>query len=136
MAFTPTHGRLTVLTVATLDISLSTKTSTFSGSADVHDTTGYGTTNRTKVGGLIDGKFTASGSYDLGTVTGTGLVMEGKEGTTQAINRKVAGTGSGKPQEAFSGVLSKFDVSDPVDDIVTWAAEWEVTGVVNRTVQP
>lgn len=136
MAFTPTHGRLTVLTVATLDISTSTKTSTFSGSADTHDTSGYGLTNRTKVGGLIDGKFTASGAYDIGTVTGTGLVMEGKEGVTQAINRKVAGTGTGKPQEAFSGILSKFDVSDPVDDIVTWAAEWEVTGVVNRAVQP
>lgn len=136
MAFTPIHGKLTVLTVATLDISLSTKTSTFSGSADVHDTTGYTLTNRTKVGGLVDGKFTASGAYDIGTVTGTGLVMEGKEGTTQAIIRKVNGTGTGKPQEVFSGILSKFDVSDPVDDIVTWSAEWEVTGTVSRTVQP
>ncbi len=136
MAFTPTHGRLTVLTVATLDISLSTKTSTFSGSADVHDTTGYGLTNRTKAGGLIDGKFTASGAYDLGTVTGTPSALEGKEGVTQAITRKVAGTGTGKPQEVFSGVLSKFDVSDPVDDMVTWAAEWEVTGTVNRAAQP
>jgi hypothetical protein len=136
MAFTPTHGRLTVLTVAALDISLATKTSTFSGSADVHDTTGYTLTNRTKLGGLIDGKFTASGAYDLGTVTGTALAMEGKEGTTQAIVRKIAGTGTTKPQEVFSGVLAKFDVSDPVDDIVTWAAEWEVTGVVNRTAQP
>lgn len=136
MTYTPTHGRLTVLKVATLDVSLSTKTSTFSGSADVHDTSGYGLTNRTKTGGLIDGKFTASGSYDLGTVTGTGLVMEGKEGVTQAITRQIAGAGTGKPQEVFSGVLAKFDVSDPVDDIVTWAAEWEVTGTVNRAVQP
>lgn len=136
MAFTPTHGRLTVLTVATLDISLSTKTSTFSGTADVHDVSGYGLTNRTKTGGLVDGKFTASGSYDLGTVTGTPAVLEGKEGVTQAITRKVAGTGTGKPQEVFSGVLAKFDVSDPVDDVVTWAAEWEVTGTVNRTAQP
>lgn len=136
MAYTPTHGRLTVLTVAALDISSSTKTSTFSGSADAHQTSGYGVTNHTKVGGIIDGKFTASGTYDLGTVTGTGLVMEGKEGVTQAIVRKVAGTGTTKPQEVFSGVLTKFDVSDPVDDIVSWAAEWEVTGPVNRTAQP
>ena len=136
MAYTPTHGRLTVLKVNALDISLATKTSTFSGSADVHDTSGYGLTNRTKVGGLIDGKFTASGSYDVGTVTGTAIVLEGKEGVTQPIIRQIQGTGTTKPQESFSGVLAKFDVSDPVDDIVTWAAEWEVTGVVNRAAQP
>lgn len=136
MAYTPTHGRLTVLKVNALDVSSATKTSTFSGSADVHQTSGYGVTNHTKVGGIIDGKFTASGMYDLGTVTGTGLALEGKEGVTQPIIRQIAGAGSGKPQEVFSGVLAKFDVSDPVDDIVTWAAEWEVTGPVVRTVQP
>lgn len=136
MAVLPTHGRLTVLTVATKDISLATKTSTFSGSADVHDTTGYTLANRTKTGGLIDGKFTASGLYDLTAVTGTLAAMEGKEGTTQALVRKIAGTGTTKPQEVFSAVLAKFDVSDPVDDIVTWSAEWEVTGVVDRTPQP
>jgi hypothetical protein len=136
MAFTPTHGRLTVFTVAGSDISLATKTSTFSGSADVHVTSGYGLTNHTKTGGMVDGKFTASGSYDVGAATGTAAVLEGKEGVTQAIVRKIAGTGTGKPQEVFSGVLAKFDVSDPMDDIVTWAAEWEVTGPVNRTAQP
>lgn len=136
MPVAPTHGRLTILTVATKDISLATKTSTFSGSADVHDTTGYTLANRTKTGGLIDGKFTASGMYDLTTVTGTAAALEGKEGTSQAIVRKIAGTGTGKPSEVFTGVLAKFDVSDPVDDIVTWAAEWEVSGVVDRTPQP
>lgn len=136
MPITPTHGRLTVLTVATKDISLATKTSTFDGSADVHDTSGYGVTNRTKAGGLIDGKFTASGTYDLTAVTGTPTALEGKEGTSQAIVRKVAGTGTGKPQETFTGILAKFTVTDPVDDMVTWAAEWEVSGVVDRTLQP
>lgn len=136
MTFTPTHGRLTVLKVNALDISLATTNSTFSGTADVHDTTGYGLTNRTKTGGLIDGKFTAQGSYDIGTVTGTALAMEGREGVTQPLIRQVTGAGTGKPQEVFSGVLSKFEVSDPVDDIVKWSAEWDVTGPVVRTVQP
>ena len=136
MAYTPTHGRLTVLKVNALDVSQATKTSTFSGSADVHVTSGYGVTNHTKVGGIKDGKFTASGSYDVGTVTGTAIAMEGQEGVTQPLIRQIQGAGTGKPQEVFSGVLAKFDVSDPVDDIVTWAAEWEVTGPVNRAVQP
>lgn len=136
MALTPTHGRLTVLTVATKDISVATKTSNFSGSADIAKATGYGATSHVKVGGLKDGKFTASGAYDLQATVGTPAALEGQEGTTHAIIRKVAGTGSGKPQEAFSGILSKFDVSAPVDDIVAWSAEWEVTGDVTRTTQP
>lgn len=136
MAYTPTHGRLTVLKIGANDISPSTKTSTFSGSADVHDTSGYGLTNRTKSGGMIDGKFTASGSYDVGATTGTPTLLEGKEGTSFSLTRQVQGTGTGKPQEVFSAVLSKFDVTSPFDDMVSWSAEWEVSGTVNRAAQP
>lgn len=136
MAYTPTHGKLTVLKISTNDISSATKTSNFSGSADVHDTSGYGVTARTKAGGVKDGKFTANGSYDIGATTGTPTLLEGQEGVTMSITRQVAGTGTTKPQEVFSAVLSKFDVSAPFDDMVTWSAEWEVSGVVNRTAQP
>jgi hypothetical protein len=136
MAYTPTHGKLTVLKIAANDISPATKTSNFSGSADVHDTSGYGVTARTKAGGVKDGKFTANGSYDIGATTGTPTILEGQEGVSMSITRQVAGAGTTKPQEVFTGVLSKFDVSAPFDDMVTWSAEWEVSGVVNRTAQP
>ena len=136
MAYTPTHGRLTVLKIGANDISLATKTSTFSGSADVHDTSGYGLTNRTKAGGMVDGKFTASGSYDVGATTGTPTLLEGKEGTSFSLTRQVQGAGTGKPQEVFSAVLSKFDVTSPFDDMVSWSAEWDVSGAVNRAAQP
>jgi hypothetical protein len=136
MAFTPTHGKLTVLKIGANDISLATKTSNFSGSADVHDTSGYGVSARTKTGGVVDGKFTASGSYDVGATTGTPTLLEGKEGTSFSFTRQVQGAGTGKPQEVFTAILSKFDVSSPFDDIVTWSGEWEVTGPVSRTTQP
>lgn len=135
MATSFTHGRLTVLKIGTNDISGATKTSTFEGSADIHDTTGYGASGHAKAGGLTDGKFTASGTYDLTTITGTLATMEGKEGTSQSLTRQVKGTLTGLPQEAFTAVLSKFTVSAPVDDMVTWAGEWEVSGAVNRAVQ-
>lgn len=136
MTYTPTHGKLTVLKIAANDISPATKTSNFAGSADIHDTSGYGVTNRTKAGGVADGTFTASGSYDIQATIGTPTLLEGKEGTTFALTRQVAGAGTGKPQEVFSAVLAKFDVSAPFDDMVTWSAEWSVSGVVNRTAQP
>lgn len=136
MAYTPTHGKLTVLKIGANDISAQTKTSNFSGSADVHDTSGYGLQSRTKAGGMKDGKFTASGSYDTGATTGTLATMEGKEGTSFSFTRQVVGTGTTKPQEVFTAILSKFDVSAPFDDMVTWSGEWEVSGDVNRTAQP
>lgn len=135
MATSFTHGRLAVLKIGAVDISGSVKTSTFSGSADVHDVTGYGAVGHAKAGGLIDGKFSASGTYDITATTGTPTVLEGKEGVSQTLTRQVKGTAVGNPQEVFTGVVSKFDVSAPVDDMVTWAAEWEVSGTVNRAVQ-
>lgn len=136
MAFTATPGRLAVLKVTALDISLSCKTSNLEESADVYDTSGYGLANRTKVGGLIDGKFSASGSYDVGATTGTAIALEGQRGNTLAVILQILGTGTTKPQDVFSAVLSKFTKSVPVDDIVAWAAEFEITGPIVRTVQP
>jgi hypothetical protein len=136
MAYTPQPGRQAVLKVGAVDIGLATKTSTFSGTADVYDTSGYGLANRTKAGGIIDGKFTASGTYDRGATTGTPTVLEGKEGTLFTVTRQVHGTGSGLPQEVFTAVLSKMDISAPFDEMVTWSGEWEVSGAVARTAQP
>jgi hypothetical protein len=136
MAYTPTHGKLTVLKIGANDISAATKTSNFSGTGEAHDTSGYGIQNRTKAGGLTDGVFTASGSYDIGATTGTPALLEGKEATSFSLTRQVAGVGTGKPQEVFTGILTKIDISAPFDDMVTWSAEWSVSGTVNRTAQP
>src|SRR5882724_4829259 len=121
MAFV--HGKTTLLTVATKNISPYTKTSSFEKSADVHDTTGYGATDHTKSGGLGDGKFTCGGTYDNTASTGPRNALLALVGTTVACVRNPEGVGTGKPNDAFSGVLSKYTETNPVDDMVTWAAE-------------
>ncbi|HEY9413783.1 MAG TPA: hypothetical protein VIQ30_03410 [Pseudonocardia sp.] len=130
------HGKLTVITVATKDISAFCKTSSYEGSADVHDTTGYGKNAKTKSGGLLDGKFTCGGTYDNTASTGPGFAIKPLLGTTVAIVRKLEGTGTGKPQEAFSAVVSKYVETSPHDDMVTWSAEFEISDVVTTTTQP
>lgn len=134
MAFV--HGRTTKITVATKDISPYTKTSTFEPSADVHDTTGYGSNNKTKAGGLLDGKFTCSGTYDNTVSTGPRNALLALVGTSVAVVRNVEGTGTGKPNDAFSAILSKYTETNPVDDMVTWAAEFEISGAVTTTALP
>ena len=134
MAFV--HGRTTSVTVATKDISAFCKTSSYEGSADVHETTGYGKNAKTKAGGLLDGKFTMGGTYDNTASTGPRNALKPLLGTTVAVIYKIEGTGTGKPQDSFSGVLSKYVETAPVDDMVTWSAEIEVSDVVTTTTQP
>lgn len=136
MAFV--HGMNTKITVATKDISPYTKTSSFEESADFHDTTGYSPTGqaRTKAGGLIDGKFTMSGTYDNTASVGPRNALKSLIGTSVAVVRNPEGTGTGKPNDAFSGILTKYTETNPVDDMVTWSAEIEISGAVTTTALP
>jgi hypothetical protein len=133
---TTSHGKSTVVTVATKDISPFCKQSDYERTADSHDTTGYGLDDRTKAGGLRDAKFTASGTYDNTALVGPRIVLHAALGTVQAIVRKVEGTGTGKPQDTFNGVLTKYVESNPVDDMVKWSAEWEISGPIVTIAQP
>lgn len=133
MAFV--HGKTTVVKVATKDISQYCKTSSLELTADVHDTTGYGSTAHTKAGGLLDGSFTVSGTYDNTAVSGPRAALQPLLGTTAAVIRQPEGVGVGKAQDAFSAVLKKYTETSPVDDMVTWSAEFEVTGPNVTTVQ-
>lgn len=132
------HGQFTKLTVATKDISPYTKTSSIELSADVSELTGYQPAGGAKIkgGGLLDGKFTMSGQYDNTASVGPRNALKALLGTTVAVVRNPEGTGSGKPNDAFSGVLSKYVETNPVDDYVTWSAELEISGPVTTTALP
>jgi hypothetical protein len=134
MAFV--HGKTTKLTVATKDISPFTKTSSYEGDADVHDTTGYGATAHTKAGGLLDGKFTCGGTYDNTVSVGPRNAIKPLLGTSVVVTRKPEGTGTGLPLDTFTAVVVKYTETNPVDDMVTWAAEFEISDVVATTAQP
>lgn len=130
------HGKATVLTVATKDISPYCKTSSLERGAKVHDTTGYGVDDELNAGGLKNGKFTVSGVYDNTVLVGPRIVLNPLVGTVVAVIRKLEGTGSGKPQDAFNAVLEKYVETSPHDDMVTWSADFTTSGPVTATTQP
>ncbi|MEV6348571.1 hypothetical protein [Actinoplanes sp. NPDC051851] len=129
------HGKKTVITVATKDISPFTKTSSYERSADVHDVGGYGADDKVKAGGQRDAKFTCGGTYDNTASTGPRNALHANVGTTMAVIRKVEGTGTGLPQDAFSAVLTKYVETNPADDYVSWSAEFEISGAITTTTQ-
>lgn len=133
MAFV--HGKNTVITVATADLSTYTDSSEFGRTADSHDVTTYGNSAHRKAGGLLDGTFKMSGTYDNTASVGPRAKLEPLLGTICAIVRKPDGTGSSKAMDDFDGLLVSFVETSPVADMVKWSAEFEVDGDVDSTAQ-
>lgn len=129
------HGKKTVLKVAASDISNYTNASELTRTSDSHDVTTYGNDAHRKDGGLLDGGFKASGFYDNTAVSGPSALLRPLLGTITAIIRQTEGTGTTKPQDSFDALLTSYVESNPVADMVTWSAEWEIDGDVDITPQ-
>lgn len=129
------HGKLTVLKIGANDVSAYCNASELTRTVDSHDVTTYGNDSHRKDAGLLDGGFKASGFYDDTAVTGPRAAIMSGLGGSQSITRQVEGTGTGKPQEVFNAVLTSYVESNPVADMVTWSAEWEIDGDVDDTAQ-
>lgn len=129
------HGRSTVVIVSGSDISAYTNTSTFTRGADEHDVTTYGKDDHVVSGGLGTGAFTCGGTYDNASSGSPRAVLEPLIGTVVTVVRRPEGTGSGKPQQSFSGLVKSYVETNPVADMVSWSAEFTKSDAVTRTTQ-
>lgn len=131
-----THGKNTVITVDSNDLSTYTNTSTFNGTTDVHDTTGYGMNAKEYIGGLTDGTFSMGGTYD-DAATGPRGVLKPLQvaGTAITVVRQPEGVGTGKAQDSFSAIVTSYEESSDVDDVVQWTCEFQISGDVTATAQ-
>lgn len=128
------HSKNTYISIATVDISAYCNTSEFDRGADEHDVTCYGANDHVVAGGLGTGKFTFGGVYDDGS-SGPRDTIEPLIGTVVAMVRRVEGTGTGKPSDAFNMLVKSYKESSPVADVVRWSAEGTVSGAVTSTNQ-
>lgn len=133
MAFV--HGKDTYISVNGVDLSPYTKTSELSHEADIHDVTTYGKTRKVKKGGLIDGTGSLSGVYDSTAVTGPRAALLSIVGSTVTLVRRPEGTGAGKPQDSVSVVVKKYTETNPVDDMIAWACDLEMSDTLTSTTQ-
>lgn len=134
MAFV--HGKNTVVKVATKDLSTYTDSSELERSGDEHDVTTYGNNSHRKAGGLLDGSFKMSGTYDNTLVSGPRAALKPLLSTVVAVIRQPEGAGTGKAQDSFNALLTKFVETSPVADMVKWSAEFSIDGDVDSTPQP
>lgn len=129
------HGKDTVISIGGTDYSAFISDSTFNTSQDTHDVTAYGDSGHEYIVGLTDGTFSCSGHYDNGA-TGTPAVdFPGFGATAQTILVQPEGAGTGNAQRSFSAVLTSYEEGMPVDDKISWSADFQISGAVTYTDQ-
>lgn len=130
------HGKDTLITVDSNDLSAFTNSSDFSQSSDSHDVTAYGATNKAYQAGLIDGTFSMAGIYD-NAAGGPRTVLQALQvaGAAFTIIRQPEGAGTTLDQDSFSAIITSYEESSPVDDMINWTADFQISGVVTSTAQ-
>jgi hypothetical protein len=129
------HSKVAVVTVNAVDLSAYCNNVEFGREADSHDTTGFGMSSKQYSGGLKDGTVTLSGVYDS-AATGPRLTLEALLGTSTPVVYKAEGTGSGKPVKTVTTIVTKYTETAPVADMISWSAEFQMSGDVVITTGP
>lgn len=131
---TAIHGKDYYVSIGTKDLTQYIKTSNWEDTPEIHDTTGSGTDDKTYRGGQIGRTFTIGGWYDVSETTGPAY-LETILGQTVAFERRVSGTGTGKPKQTGNLVVGKYSQSQKNDDILSWTCDLTITGAVVRASQ-
>lgn len=134
MAFS--HGRLTYFKLGTTDLSAFMDSTDFDQGSDVHETTTYGKTWKTKAPGLKEGSFSVGGLYDSTAVTGEETIIPPLVGTVAVFEYGPEGNAAGKVKYSGSVAVEKYTVSSPVGDMVRWKASLQTTDTVTKGVFP
>ena len=129
------HGKSTVFKVdnaaGTLtDISNTLTDLGFPQTVETAETTSFGSSAKTYVVGLSDATVSASGNFDA-TVDAH---LAGILGQAATVSFEYGPEGSSNGAVKYTGeaILTSYEKSGAVGDVVTYSAEFQVTGAVTR----
>lgn len=133
MAFV--HGKATAVTIDSDDLSAYANSVTFSRSADSHETTTFGKNSKTYASGLKDGTASIEGIYDNTLLVSPGAVLRPLVGGAEvAFTYKPEGTGTGKPVATVDVIVTAYEETAPVADMVTWSCELQFSDAIVDSV--
>jgi hypothetical protein len=127
---------------ASNDISQYVTSVSLSSSVDVVDTTGLGSSARTRVGGLFDNQLTVEFNQDFADnaleelINGTSLATS-TVGTAVAMEiRPVNGAVSASnPKYTFNALIAEWQpLSGAVGELVTASVTWPISGVITKAI--
>lgn len=130
------HGKVGAILINGKDCSVFTNKIDFKQSADSHDTTTFGQTGHTYAGGLTDGSVSVSGIYDNTAVTGPRASFQASLAVVVPFKYRPEGVGTGKPETTFNVVITAYEESVSVADMISWSGECAISGAVTTAAQP
>lgn len=119
------------------DISNVIEEVSLSRSIETAETTSFGQGVKTYVTGLADGTISVSGKFDA-TVDAhiQGVVAALASGSMESASFEYkannGATGATNPAYTGEAIITSYEVSAPVGDVVTFTLELQVTGAVTR----
>lgn len=141
MAFV--HGKGTVFKIDNAAGTLQTLTTyvdsvDISHTVDTAETTTMGAEAKTYLSGQSDGTLNVSGKYDSTASTGPDVVLQGLVGleTTSTFEVGPEGSSAGKIKYTGECFLTSYAISAPVGDVVSFSADFQVTGAITKTTWP
>jgi hypothetical protein len=132
MAFV--HGKGAAVSVDGDALGAFSNSITFGRTADTHDVTTFGKNSKVYAPGLKDGTATLEGIYDSTASTGPGAVLRPLIGAAAVeVVYEPEGTGSGKPIATVDVLVTSYEESAPVADMVTFTAELQLSDDIADT---
>jgi hypothetical protein len=112
------------------DISNTLTDVSFPQSVDTAETSSFGDSAKTYIVGLTDGTLSVSGNFDA-TVDG---YIAGTVGFATPLEFEYGPEGSSSGYVKYSGtaILTSYEKSGAIGDVVTYSAEYQITGAVTR----
>ena len=126
------HGKGTVHTINAVDLSAFATEIDWTQTADKHDVTTFGATAHVYQGGLLDGTATIKGVYDSGNA-GPGKTIRPLIGTVTPLVYEPEGISSGKPVHTVNVLVTSFNETAPVADMIKWTCQVQFAGAVADT---
>ena len=100
----------------------------FPQTIDTAETTAFGSSNKSYIVGLKDTTISVTGLWDA-TVDG---YLSGTEPASRSFIFGPAGSPGGNVKYTGEAIMTNYSQGNPVGDVVTFTADFQVTGAVTR----
>lgn len=126
------HGKNASISLGANDISPYCSGITFERDNDTHDITTYGNTAHKYLAGLVDGKMTVTGFWDKTATVGSDTVISPLVGDSDGVAFIYGPEGTTTGNVKYSGtvILESYSQSAPVAEMVTFTAQFKLSGTV------
>jgi len=130
------HGKNAQFSLDSNNISNTLNEISMPREIETAETTAFGTQDKTYITGLSDATVSMSGLFDATVDSAIAVSIANlKSGSVASVAfiYGPSGSGSGSPKFTGNALVTSYELSSPVGDVVTYSLECQVTGAVTNT---